>query len=105
MQDTTRIVRVEQTPCFARWLRELADDAALARIVARIARVQSGNLGDWKPLGGGLSELRVNCGPGYRIYFALHGKNIIVLLCGGTKGTQWRDIESARELLGRVAGK
>ncbi len=89
---------VRQTDVFAQWLEELADTRAASRIAQRIIRVQSGLLGDVKPVGEGISELRVDYGPGYRVYFVQRGKILIVLLCGGGKRTQARDIRKAKAL-------
>jgi putative addiction module killer protein len=77
----------------------LRDANAVARIVARIRRVEQGNLGDGKSLGAGLMEMRVDYGPGYRIYYVHRGTTIVILLCGGDKRTQRRDIKRARELV------
>ena len=82
---------------FEVWLHELRDGRAAARILARLARVRSGNLGDCKSVGEGVSELRVDYGPGYRVYFGLQGQTLVVLLCGGDKRTQDRDIRLARK--------
>ena len=81
---------------FPQWLRDLRDRTAGARIRTRIARLRLGNFGDTNGLGGGLHELRIDYGPGYRIYFGRIGNRIVLLLCGGTKKTQSRDIEQAR---------
>ena len=92
------MLEVRQTTVFSRWLEDLADKRAAARVAQRIARLQSGLFGDVKPVGGGLSELRVDYGPGYRLYFVQRGKILIVLLCGGDKSTQARDIKMAKAL-------
>lgn len=89
---------VRQTDVFAQWLEELADTRAASRIAQRIIRLQSGLLGDVKPVGEGVSELRIDYGPGYRLYFVQRGKILIVLLCGGDKRTQARDIRKAKAL-------
>lgn len=89
---------VRQTVVFSRWLERLADQRAAERIAQRIVRLQSGLLGDVKPVGDGVSELRVDYGPGYRMYFVQRGKILIVLLCGGDKRTQARDIGTAKAL-------
>ena len=81
---------------FPQWLRELKDRTAGARIRARVARLRLGNFGDTKGLGSGLHELRIDHGSGYRVYFGRIGNRIVLLLCGGTKRTQSRDIEQAR---------
>lgn len=82
---------------FDEWLDELNDKRAVARILARLARVRLGNLGDCKSVGEGVSELRVDHGPGYRVYFGQQGQTLVVLLCGGDKRTQERDIRLAKE--------
>jgi putative addiction module killer protein len=89
------VIEVRQTDAFSRWLTDLADDRARARILERIVRVSGGLLGDVKPLGQGVSELRIDYGPGYRVYFVRRGAALIILLCGGDKRTQRRDIEAA----------
>jgi putative addiction module killer protein len=89
---------VRQTETFARWLARLRDRRARARIQARIDRLQLGNPGDVKAVGGGISEMRIDYGPGYRIYFVQRGATLVILLAGGDKHTQERDIASAREL-------
>jgi putative addiction module killer protein len=92
------VFEVRQTDVFAQWLGELADTRAASRITQRIIRLQSGLLGDVKPVGEGVSELRVDYGPGYRLYFVQRGKILVVLLCGGDKRTQTRDIRKAKAL-------
>lgn len=89
---------VRQTEAFAEWLDGLADQVAAGAIARRIVRLQSGLFGDVKPIGSGLSELRIDHGPGYRVYFARRGRRIILLLSGGDKRTQPRDIAKARAL-------
>ncbi|HVP67504.1 MAG TPA: type II toxin-antitoxin system RelE/ParE family toxin [Anaeromyxobacteraceae bacterium] len=86
------------TPVFDRWFERLRDRRAAARIQARIDRAESGNLGDCKPVGEGVSEMRIDYGPGYRLYFVQRGGEVIILLVGGGKSTQARDIELAREM-------
>lgn len=81
---------------FARWLEDLADRQARARIKTRIDRASLGNFGDVEAVGEAVSELRIDWGPGYRVYFARVGKTIVLLLCGGDKRTQRRDIENAK---------
>lgn len=83
---------------FDRWLRELRDIRARARIEARILRLSRGNPGDVKPVGSGVSEMRIDYGPGYRVYFTRRGPLVIVLLCGGDKRTQDADIKRAIEI-------
>ena len=77
------------------WLHELRDSVARARITARLDRLGAGLRGDWRSVGCGVSELRIDHGPGYRVYFAQHASTVVILLCGGDKDTQSRDIERA----------
>ena len=92
------MIELIKSSTFDAWFRGLRDRRAFARIAARIDRLASGNPGDVKPIGGGLSEMRIDYGPGYRVYFMQRGAIIIVLLCGGDKATQQRDIEQAKAL-------
>ena len=89
---------VRQTVIFTDRLGALRDRAAHFRIVARLRRVELGNLGDVKPVGEGVSELRINHGPGYRLYFVQRGEVIIVMLCGGDKSTQTKDIQTTKAM-------
>ncbi|HQL80465.1 MAG TPA: type II toxin-antitoxin system RelE/ParE family toxin [Verrucomicrobiota bacterium] len=82
---------------FDEWLRDLGDANAVARVLARLGRVRRGSLGDCKPVGEGVSELRVDYGPGYRVYFGQKGQTLVILLCGGNKRTQDRDIRLAQQ--------
>ena len=91
-------LEVRQTDVFQAWFAGLRDREARARIELRIYRLSLGNPGDVRPVGGGVSELRIDYGPGYRLYFVRRGKAIVVLLCGGDKRTQDRDIARAQEL-------
>ncbi len=93
---------VRQTPEFEAWLDGLADHMAAAQIAARIVRLRNGLMGDVKPVGGGVSELRVDHGPGYRVYFVQRGAVLIVLLCGGDKRTQERDIARAKAMAAQL---
>jgi putative addiction module killer protein len=77
------------------WLRGLRDGPTSDRIVARLDRLKAGLFGDWKSVGGGICELRIDLGPGYRVYYAQEGKTLILLFCGGDKSTQAKDIETA----------
>jgi putative addiction module killer protein len=90
---------VRRTIEFADWLKALADQEARNAIVARIVRIQSGLLGDFKNLGDKLSEFRVDVGPGYRLYFTMTGREIVLLLSGGDKRTQKADMRRAREII------
>jgi putative addiction module killer protein len=93
-----RMREVRQTDVFASWMESLSDRRAVERIAQRIVRLQSGLLGDVKPVGDGVSELRVDHGPGYRVYFVQRGQVLIILLCGGDKGSQRRDIQRAKAI-------
>ena len=92
------MIEVRQTEIFAAWFRRLRDRQARARIQVRIDRLALGNPGDVKPIGEGVSELRIDHGPGYRIYFVRRGELLIVLLAGGDKRTQAKDIQTALTL-------
>jgi putative addiction module killer protein len=92
------VIEVRETPELRAWLTGLRDPQAVARIAARIRRLAFGNPGDVKPVGGGLSELRIDYGPGYRVYFVRRGAALIVVLGGGDKTTQARDIRQAKAL-------
>ena len=92
------MIEIRQTAVFATWLRALRDRQARARIQVRIDRLQLGLPGDARPVGEGVSELRIDYGPGYRVYFMRRGQEIIVLLAGGDKRTQDRDIKRAIQL-------
>ena len=90
--------QLRKTQIFAEWIDGLRDTQGRARILARIERLAAGLLGDVKPIGEGVSELRIDCGPGYRVYFKKQGRAIIILLAGGDKSTQSRDIKTALKL-------
>ena len=92
------MLEIRETQVYARWFSGLRDRRAKARINTRIRRLSLGNPGDVKPVGAGVSELRLDYGPGYRIYFIQRGSTVIVLLAGGDKRTQTRDIKQAIEL-------
>lgn len=92
------MVELISTPTFASWLDGLADATARSRIAKRLARIEIGLMGDVKSVGGGLSEVRIDYGPGYRVYFARRGQAVVVLLCGGDKGSQARDIARAKAM-------
>ena len=97
------MIAVRQTTRFATWLAGLGDDRARARILKRLDRAGKGNLGDVAPVGGGVSEMRIFYGPGYRVYFVQRSTELIILLCGGDKSTQSADIEEAKALALEVA--
>ena len=90
---------IRETETFKKWIIGLRDSRAKSRIDFRIKRLALGNPGDVKPVGEGISEMRINYGPGYRVYYKDTGREIIILLCGGEKHNQSRDIEKAKELL------
>ena len=92
------VIEVRKTEQFQNWLHRLRDDKAKARIAVRIRRMELGNPGDTRHLGGGLMEVKIDYGPGYRVYFTHQDGSIVILLCGGDKRTQRRDIEKAREM-------
>jgi putative addiction module killer protein len=87
-----------QTEEFQDWLDALSDKRVQLRIAARLRQVEAGLLGDWKPVGGEVSELRVDAGPGYRLYFTRRGKILIIMLAGGDKSSQKRDIKRAQRI-------
>lgn len=91
------MIEIRKTEAFERWFAGLRDRMAVARIKSRIDRLQLGLLGDIKPVGEGVSEMRIDCGPGYRIYFVQRGRELVILLAGSDKRTQSRDIEKALE--------
>lgn len=92
------MIEVRTTDEFNEWLRDLRDIKGRARILVRIGRIESGNFGDAKPVGGGVSELRLQFGPVYRVYYTMQGETVTILLCGGDKSTQDRDIERAKKI-------
>jgi len=92
------MVEIRKTEAFAEWLDGLHDIRARARILARIERLAGGNPGDVRPVGEGVSELRIDYGPGYRVYYKQHGQAVLFLLAGGDKRTQAKDIETALRL-------
>jgi putative addiction module killer protein len=92
------MIEIIKTDTFDRWLHDLRDIRAKARVETRIRRLSLGNPGDVKPVGEGVSELRIDYGPGYRVYFMQRGPVLVVLLCGGDKGSQDRDIALAKTI-------
>lgn len=107
-----RVCLLWDTPCggmvevrfsteFGKWLGGLRDENAYARIIQRVRRMERGNPGDVKAVGGGVHEMRIDYGPGYRVYFVHEGQAVVILLCGGDKSTQARDVKRARELAGK----
>lgn len=92
------MIEIVQTDIFRHWIERLKDRVARNRIIARIDRAAGGNFGDWKPVGGGVAEMRIDHGPGYRVYFSRRGDRLVIILAGGTKGTQSADIHRAIEI-------
>ncbi|GAA5543633.1 MULTISPECIES: type II toxin-antitoxin system RelE/ParE family toxin [Brucella] len=92
------MIELKQTATFVKWETRLRDKRARTIIAARLMRLAEGLPGDVEPVGDGISELRIHYGPGYRIYFQKRGNLLIVLLCGGDKGSQSRDIAAAKKL-------
>ena len=92
------MIDVRKTEEFDDWLVALKDRKAVAKIVARIERLALGNPGDVKPVGEGISEMRIPYGPGYRVYYTQAGKEVVLLLCGGDRATQDKDIKRAKEI-------
>jgi putative addiction module killer protein len=93
------VYAIEQTETFVKWLRGLKDIQAKARIRARIERASRGNFGDWSPEGGEVRAMRIDYGPGYRLYYTIRNDRLVILLCGGNKRTQEADIRKAHDLL------
>lgn len=98
-------IEVGQTDVYARWFAKLRDRQARLRIVARIRRLGLGHAGDVRSVGKGVSELRIDCGPGYRVYFTRRGQKLVVLLAGGDKDSQQRDITAAQILAARIPAR
>ena len=94
-----RVSAFLRTAVFDTWLKALRDPVAKARVIARVRSAEAGNLGDCAPDGGGISEMRIHVGPGYRLYYCRRGEITYLLLCGGDKSSQTRDIRTAKALL------
>ena len=92
------MLAIEQTGIYRRWFKNLRDERARARIRARLRRLQAGHIGDVRSVGSGVMEMRVDYGPGYRVYYCRRGQSVVVLLAGGHKGSQTRDIRRAIKL-------
>ena len=92
------MIEIRKTDTYAKWLDGLRDIRARARILVRVQRLAAGNPGDVRPVGEGVSELRVDYGPGYRVYFIQQGQELVILLAGGDKRTQAKDIKTALRL-------
>lgn len=96
---STPVFEVIESTDFQAWMSGLRDRRARTRIAARITRMAQGNFGDWKAIQGVVSEMRINYGPGYRVYFTRRGSKVILLLCGGDKRTQAADIKRALKMV------
>jgi len=92
------MIEVRKIEPFNKWIKDLRDQRAKVKILTRISRLEDGNFGDHRILEGKIGELKIDYGPGYRIYFARNGNTVVILLCGGDKSTQKQDIKSAKEL-------
>ena len=95
-------IEIRQTEIYKKWFENLKDRRAKARIDVRIRRISLGNFGDVKPVGNGVSEIRIDYGPGYRVYFFQKRDIVIILLCGGDKSSQDKDITNAHEIAQRI---
>jgi len=92
------MITIRETDSFKKWIRGLKDKVTQSIITARIRRVSAGNFGNVGPVGDNISELRIDYGPGFRVYYTQKGQEIVILLCGGNKSTQNRDIETAKQI-------
>ena len=92
------MLEIRKTDVYAKWLDGLSDIRARARILARVERLATGNTGDVKPVGEGVSEMRIDYGPGYRVYYTKRGREVVILLAGGDKRSQSNDIKTALRL-------
>ncbi len=90
--------KIVQTPEFSDWLKTVANPIATAAIAARLRRASLGNLGNWRAVGSGVSEMKIDVGAGYRLYFVVRGNVVVVMLCGGDKSTQDKDIKRAKNM-------
>jgi len=99
ISHTKSMIKVRSSDVFDKWIAKLRDHRARQRIIARVKRLAEGNPGDVKPVGEGISELRIHYGQGYRVYYKDTGKEIIILLCGGDKTSQQADIAKAKEIV------
>ena len=95
-------MEIRKTEIFVEWLDTLRDSRAKARIIARLDRMEMGNFGEVRSVGGGVNELRIHYGPGYRVYFVRRGPVVVILLCGGDKKTQHADIAKAKKLADKL---
>ena len=92
------MIEIIESNTFKRWVRRLRDRAAVARINARLRNITNGHFGNVRTVGNGITEMRIHSGPGYRVYFIREGAEVVVLLCGGDKSSQLRDIERAKRI-------
>ena len=95
-------MNVLYTGAFENWLKKLRDQRAKVAMVSRIERMEDGNFGDYRPVGGGVSELRINVGKGYRAYYTIRRNTEVILLCGGDKSSQRQDIRLAQQMAGKL---
>lgn len=102
MEYSREMKNISTTDQFDCWFASLQDKTAVGRIQARIDRAEQGNFGDCEPVGEGVSEMRIHYGPGYRVYFVQQGVEVVILLCGGDKSTQKKDIKAALALAREV---
>ena len=95
-------MEIVYTEVFENWLKRLGDQRARASVVSRIERIADGNFGDHRSVGGGVSELRITVGKGYRAYYAIRRNTVVILLCGGDKSTQRQDIKRAQQMASKI---
>ena len=95
-------MKIRMLSDFTKWLEKQNNQVLYMKVLKRLSDIKHGNFGDFKSLGDGVSEIRINYGAGYRIYYTLRGSEVVILLCGGSKSTQKRDIEKAKKLLKEV---
>ena len=91
-------MEIVYTEPFERWLRKLRDQRARIAIATRVRRIEDGNFGDHKALGGGVSELRIDVGKGYRVYYTIRNNTVVIMMCGGDKSSQQQDVRRARHM-------
>ncbi len=95
-------MEIAYTEVFEKWLNGLRDQRAKAFILSRIERIEDGNFGDYRSVGNGVSELRINAGQGYRVYYTIRRSTVVILLCGGDKSSQRRDVRLAQRMAGEI---
>ena len=101
IEDNT-VAEIAYTEVFEKWLNGLRDQRAKAFILSRIERIEDGNFGDYRSVGNGVSELRINAGQGYRVYYTVRRSTVVILLCGGDKSSQRRDVRLAQRMAGEI---